>query len=320
MCDIYVGIDTSCYMTSVACMCKDRIFQYKKHLSVKDGLCGLRQSEALFQHVKNIPLLFKELSSDFPGEKYKIKAVAASSKPRDKEGSYMPVFLAGESTGESIACCCGAEFFETSHQEGHIMATVYSARKLSLLSESFLSVHLSGGTTEILLAEYSNGGFKCEIVGGTLDLPAGQFIDRIGVLTGKAFPAGKYMDYSALNYAGKKEIKNKISVSEGYINFSGYETKIRRMFEEKTIDGETAAYLTMSFISESVKAAVLQAKEKTGTENVVMAGGVSSSGFLRESFSDVPGIYFADKDFSGDNAAGVCIIGRLKSSGEGWLL
>lgn len=318
--DIYVGIDTSCYMTSAAVICGEKIFQYKKPLSVKSGTCGLRQSEALFQHIKNLPLIFEEMSADFSEKEYKMAAVAASTKPRSVEGSYMPVFLAGENAAKAAAFSAKGKLFETSHQDGHIMAAVYSARKLSMLSEPFLSVHLSGGTTEILFTEFLGDSFRCEIVGGTLDLPAGQFIDRIGVLTGKEFPAGKYIDYSALNFEGEKNIKSKVSVSDGFINFSGFETKIRRMFESGEIDGEKAAYLTMSCVSDSVKKAVLQGMKKTGAKNVIMAGGVSSSGFLRKAFFDVPGVYFAETDFSGDNAAGVCILGKIKHCGMGWLI
>lgn len=232
----------------------------------------------------------------------------------------MPVFLAGETAAKTAALFGNAKIVETSHQDGHIMAALYSARKTSLLAEPFLSVHLSGGTTEILYTNFEENKFRCEIVGGTLDLPAGQFIDRIGVLTGKPFPAGKYIDYDALAYSGEKTNNEKLSVSNGYINFSGQETKIRRLFETKKISGETAAHMTMKFVSNSVKEAVLQSMKKTGTKNVIMAGGVSSSKFLRNTFFDVPGVFFAEKDFSGDNAVGVCLIGKMNDKKEGWLL
>lgn len=318
--DIYVGVDTSCYMTSAAVMCGEKIYQYKKPLSVKNGLCGLRQSEALFQHIKNLPLIFEEISNDFCPKEHKWAAVAVSTRPRSVEGSYMPVFLAGENAAKAAAAACGAKLVKTSHQDGHITAALYSAKMLSALTEPFLSVHLSGGTTEILLTEFSGGVYKCQIVGGTLDLPAGQLIDRIGVLLGRPFPAGKYMDYSALNFEGEKDIKNKISVSNGFINFSGQETKIKRMVEAGEADGEKAAYATMCCVADSVKTAVLQTKKKTGVKKVIMAGGVSSSGFLRKAFFDVPGVYFAEKDFSGDNAAGVCLLGRFNTEEEGWFL
>ena len=307
---LYLGIDTSCYMTSLACIQGENIFQYKKPLTVKAGECGLRQSEALFQHIKNLPVVFNELKKDINILDYDDILISVSTRPRSVSGSYMPVFLAGESFAKVLSDALNAKLFETSHQDGHIMAVAFSEKRLSVLAEPFISLHLSGGTTEILLCELKDKEFSFKIVGGTKDLPCGQFIDRIGVLTGRDFPAGKYLDYSAINFQGNTE-KRRICVDGGYMNFSGEETHIRRLFTEGKINGEEAAYMTMSYISDSVKKAVLNIKKEYGINNVLMAGGVSSSAFLKKAFSDVPGVYFASPDFAGDNALGVCALGKF---------
>ena len=221
----------------------------------------------------------------------------------------MPVFLAGQSFARVIADVLGADYREVSHQDGHIMAAVYACRKYSILGEPFLVYHLSGGTTELLLCKRSDAGFECCIVGGTKDLPAGQFIDRIGVLCGMDFPCGKYLDYSAVNYSGKKA-KVKSCVNEGYINFSGEETRYSRMLSDGA-DKDAVAYSVMKCIADSVRQSVEFVKEKEGIKNVLMVGGVSSSAFLRDSFADMENVYFAPGEFSTDNAAGVCMLGKL---------
>ena len=193
-----------------------------------------------------------------------------------------------------------------------IMAVAFSEKKLSVLTEPFISLHLSGGTTEILICELKDNGFSFKIVGGTKDLPCGQFIDRIGVLTGRYFPCGKYLDYSAMNFFGNLP-KRRLCVDGGYMNFSGEETHIRRLFNEEKINPEEAAFMTMRYISDSVKQAVLNVKKEYGIKNVLMAGGVSSSAFLRNAFCDVPDVYFAVPEVSGDNAVGVCAIGKFFS-------
>ena len=55
-----LGIDTSNYTTSIAVADADGEVVYEKGflLQVKPGERGLRQSEALYQHVKNLPMLF----------------------------------------------------------------------------------------------------------------------------------------------------------------------------------------------------------------------------------------------------------------------
>ena len=308
---LFLGIDTSCYTTSLAVMTADGTVHTKKMLDVKEGECGLRQSDALFQHVKNLPLLFDEMKGMVDFGKYSDATVTVSSRPRSVEGSYMPVFMAGQSFARVVADVLGASYREVSHQDGHIMAAVYSCKNYSILDEPFLVYHLSGGTTELLLCNRAGDGFDCRIVGGTKDLPAGQFIDRIGVLCGMSFPCGQYLDYSAVNYGGEK-LKVKTCVNDGYINFSGEETRYSRMLDDGA-DKELVAYSVMKCISDSVKKSVLYAQSEYGTKNVLMVGGVSSSTFLRDSFADIPGVYFAGKEFSTDNAVGVCELGRWLS-------
>lgn len=312
---LFIGIDTSCYTTSVAAMPDgQKAIGFKKMLDVKEGGCGLRQSDAFFQHIKNLPELTAELRKRIDFRAFDEICVSVSSRPRSVEGSYMPVFLAGRSVAAVMADSLGAELCEVSHQEGHIMAAIYSCRKYSILSEPFLTFHLSGGTSELLLARPHERGFDCEIVGGTRDLPAGQFIDRIGVEMGMPFPCGKYLDYSAMEYDGEKP-KVKTCVGDCYINFSGEETRYRRLLADGADRGRVA-YSVMKCISESVKAAVVEAREKYGVENVLMVGGVSSSAFLKSCFGSLEKVYFAEPELSCDNAVGVCELGRLLYGGK----
>ncbi|MEG1880092.1 MAG: O-sialoglycoprotein endopeptidase, partial [Oscillospiraceae bacterium] len=150
-----MGFDTSAYTTSLAAMVDDRVWQFKKVLDVRLGECGLRQSEALFQHIKNFPLLFEELCKQVPVHDFKNVTVSVSNAPRNIEKSYMPVFLAGQNFGKTIAAALDAEYKEFSHQEGHIMAGIYSS-KADILNEPFFAFHLSGGTTELLLVDKSD--------------------------------------------------------------------------------------------------------------------------------------------------------------------
>ena len=308
---LFVGIDTSCYTTSLAASFDENIISLKKPLKVKAGECGLRQSEAFFQHSKNLPDLFDELKGSVSFKDFEEICITVSSRPRNVEGSYMPVFTAGQGYARTIAAVLGAKYFEVSHQEGHIMSALYSCKKYSITEKPFLTYHISGGTTELLLCERIGTEFCCEIVGGTLDLPAGQFIDRIGVKLGFDFPCGIYMDTAACEYDGEKA-KVKTSVRDTYMNLSGEETRYSRMAEQDA-DSGFLAYSTMKCIAESLKKTIFSAKEIYGAENVLMVGGVSSSSFIRDEFSDIPGVHFAQPGLCTDNAAGTCLMGKLKT-------
>lgn len=308
---LFLGIDTSCYTTSLAVADGEHMISLKKPLEVKAGECGLRQSEAFFQHSRNLPALFEKITEEADFSKAKELVITVSSRPRNIDGSYMPVFTAGYGYARAIAAVTGARLLEASHQEGHIMAAIYSCKKYSIMDEPFLTYHISGGTTELLLCEKEGTEFNCRIVGGTSDLPAGQFIDRIGVKAGFSFPCGKYVDYAACNYSGERP-KVKTSVKGAYINLSGEETRYSRILADDK-NGDFAAYCTMKCISESIKKSVMYAKDEYKISNVLMVGGVSSSKFMREEFSDIPGVYFAEPELCTDNAVGTCLMGKLKT-------
>ena len=133
--NVFLGIDTSNYTTSVAILSYDGdlIANLKRPLKVKTGERGLRQSDALFAHTVNLPDIMKE-ASVFLKEK-NILAVGVSKTPRNQPGSYMPCFLAGVSAAESISAATGAPLFGFSHQCGHIMAAIYSSGALDLLGK-----------------------------------------------------------------------------------------------------------------------------------------------------------------------------------------
>ena len=186
-----LGLDTSNYTTSAALFDGERGRNIGRLLDVRPGELGLRQSDALFQHVKRLPLLLEELLG---GRQGGVQAVGASTCPRAVEGSYMPCFLAGEGQGRGIAAALGVPFYSHSHQQGHLAAAAWSAGRPELLDAPFLAWHLSGGTTELLLVKPKDYTVEAEIIGGTSDLSAGQLIDRTGLLLGLQFPAGKALD------------------------------------------------------------------------------------------------------------------------------
>ncbi len=297
---IYLGIDTSNYTTSVAAV-GDVFINERKIIDIKEGMRGIRQSDGVFVHLKELPQLFDRLSIDMKS----VSAVGVSTKPRNVQGSYMPVFLAGESFAKVIAKSLDVPLFEYSHQDGHIMAGILSQNAEELLEEPFLAVHLSGGTTEILECEYKGNHFDVNIVGGTKDISAGQLIDRLGVALGMKFPCGKELDKLSLS-CDKKPMNFKTSVKEGYINFSGIETKLTSLVGIE--DAGLLAKTALAFIGKSLTEAINFHKPK----KVLFVGGVASNTQLREYFEKEidAKTYFASKELSCDNAVGIAELCR----------
>lgn len=295
---LYLGIDTSNYTTSVA-LCGDREINARKLIDVEKGQRGIRQSDGVFLHTRELPRLLESIDADMRA----IRAVGVSVKPRGCEGSYMPVFTVGAGYARAIAKTLGAPLFETSHQDGHIMAGIISCGAEELINEAFTAVHLSGGTTEILSCRYEKGSFNAKIIGGTLDISAGQLLDRLGVRLGLKFPCGRELD--ALSLSSDRELGLKQPQKGGYINFSGIETKLLGM-----TDKEEAAVLARSalgFIGRSIDGALTALK----AEKVLFVGGVASNTLLRDMFSNGRyRAYFAQSGLSSDNAVGVAHIAK----------
>lgn len=300
-----LGLDTSNYTTSAAVFDGEGGRNQGRLLEVRPGELGLRQSDALFQHVKHLPEVVEALL----GEEGlgTVQAVGASTRPRAVEGSYMPCFLAGASQGQVLSQVLGVPFYAFSHQQGHLAAAAWSAGRLDLLDRPFLAWHLSGGTTELLRVEPEEDGVavRAEILGGTSDISAGQLIDRTGVLLGLPFPAGKGVE--KLSRQAQKREYYKVKVNGLTFSLSGMENKVRQMVQR----GEEPAKIAW-FAQETV-CRVVQACTKAAMEvypglPVLCSGGVASNGRLKELLRQNCGALFAQPQFSTDNAMGTAIL------------
>ena len=292
-----VGFDTSNYTTSAAWWDGREGRNESRILDVPQGALGLRQSDALFLHVRRLPEVVARLLTD-RDDLHQAKVVAASSRPRAAEDSYMPCFLAGVCEAKTLASALGAEYMEFSHQQGHLAAAAWSAGREDLLDQPFLAWHLSGGTTELLLVQPKNGVPYAEKIGGTTDISAGQLLDRTGVLLGLPFPAGKYVD--ELYYRADSTSSFRVKVNELYFSLSGVENKVKSLREM----GETEANIAR-FAVDTVVGAVYRvtnaAKKMYPGLPVLCSGGVASNSVLQDAV-------FALPEYSRDNAMGIAVL------------
>ncbi len=304
-----LGVDTSCYRTSLALADGEEIIaEAGRLLDVPSGERGLRQSEALFQHVKRLPVLMEALMAHAAAP---VDAVAVSVKPRPAEDSYMPVFMAGASLAKSIALTLRVPLIETTHQQGHVRAALLGTP----LKADFIAVHLSGGTTELLKV---GEGLEIGLLGGTADISAGQLVDRVGVALGLLFPAGPHLE--ALAVRGEAHSSLPASVSRLMCSFSGAEAQLMRLIQAGAPQENVAAEV-YSLLARTLARLISQAACETCLQDVLLAGGVASSALLRallperlRRLNENIRVHWAKPELSGDNAAGVALIGcdRLK--------
>lgn len=297
-----VGIDTSNYTTSAARYDGERVLENRKLLlPVKPGEKGLRQSDAVFHHVKQLPQVLEPILEMGPAG-----VVGVSITPRSEMGSYMPCFL----VGKGFACTLGAawgvgvKFF--SHQQGHIAAALYSAGKLELLDRKFLAFHVSGGTTEALLVRPDSQGMpEVELAAQSLDLKAGQAVDRVGVMLGMGFPCGPELERAALAWDGS--VKARAYMKGRDCSLSGVENQCRKLWEEGH-PREEVARTCLEMVLAALDAMCAGLLEDFGPLPVVFSGGVCSNSILRERLTEKYGGAFAAPEFSADNGAGAAIL------------
>lgn len=308
----YLGFDTSNYTTSVALYYpdKNRLIHRKKLLPVKEGEKGLRQSDAVFHHTAQLHEITKEL---FRNEETAIDGVGASAFPRMAEGSYMPCFLVGLNTAKILSSVLNKDVKITSHQNGHIVAALYSADCLRLLDERFIAFHVSGGTTEVLLVEPDDEEIiKCTLIASSLDLKAGQAIDRAGVMMGMKFPCGAEMDLLAQK-STREFGKIKVFSKGSDVSLSGLQNKCEKMLA----DGESkedVSKFCFEYIFTALDIMTERILAKYGDLPVIYSGGVMCNSIIKERLTKKYNGIFATSEFSADNAAGVAILTYLKEN------
>ncbi len=303
-----LGIDTSNYTTSAALYQAGTILQQKMLLPVRRGELGLRQSDAVFHHVQQLPQVLEAL----PLSDLKIDAVGASLRPRDREGSYMPCFTVGFGTAKAIALTHGIPLYTFSHQAGHIAAALYSAGRLDLLTERFIAFHVSGGTTEAVLVEPNEQNvFKIRILAQSLDLKGGQAVDRVGAMLELSFPSGKELEQLALNTNIRFKIKAAMKGAD--CSLSGIENRCEKMLRDGSPKEEIAAYCLQSILA-ALDAMTAELQKQYGKLPLLFAGGVMSNRIIREALTEKYGALFARPEFSADNAAGIAVLTSIKGA------
>ena len=370
---VYLGIDTSCYTTSVAIMDEAGALlgEARQILSVRPGRCGLQQSEMVFQHTRNLPRLMEEAVGQVIGcvttgagsvangvsvadeastagasglaglavAGYELAAIGVSGYPRPLEGSYMPAFLAGLSVARSVAAVTGAQLEVISHQENHLEAGLWSAGGPDV--DRFLLLHASGGTTDVLLAErQQNGRYRITEVGGSMDLHAGQFVDRIGVALGLQFPTGPALEtlaekalartaevsacvseqsVASVSEAGAGAapmVELPVSVRKLQVSLSGPCTAALRKLEA----GAEPAALALGVehaLAETFARVLRNGAQEYRVRDVLLVGGVGSNNYIRQHVEQKLAklrypvrLWVPEGRFSCDNATGCAAFAR----------
>lgn len=314
---VVLGLDTSCYTTSLALMSLDGelLADQRCLLTVKPGGRGLAQSEMVFQHTRNLPTLVAAVGDFAP---YELKAVGVSSKPRPLPDSYMPAFLTGLGLGQNIGRLLQVPVYTLSHQENHLCAGLWSAQGPN--TGAFLLLHASGGTTDFLRVTTSaSDTYDLQQVGTGIDLHAGQFVDRVGVALGLQFPTGPYLEQLA--DTAEQAYNLPVAVQAGNISFSGPCSAALRALAAGAAPAELALGVEAAIGQAFSRALVYHCRHQQLSE-VLMVGGVGANRLIRTQIEDKLSqegieLFVPKAQYSGDGAVGAAYYARQQVIAHG---
>ena len=281
----------------------------RRLLQVQEGRCGLQQSEMVYQHTRNLPELMQQV---YKAGNFKVAGIGVSARPRPLADSYMPAFLAGLGLARSLGAALGVPVTELSHQENHLEAGVWSAGGPE--AGRFLLLHASGGTTDLLLAERGGAGAHYQLteLGGSLDLHAGQFVDRVGVALGLGFPCGPALEKLAATATEIAPVP--VAVRGLTLSFSGPATAAVRAAKAGAAPAALAAGVQQA-IGLALARLLANGAAEAKVSDVLLVGGVGANATIRALIekklaAQSVRLWVPAPQFSGDNASGCAAFAR----------
>lgn len=194
--------------------------------------------------------------------------------------------LVGLATAKGLALSLEIPYVGVNHLEGHL----HAIRAEGEFAPPFVALVASGGHTELLHAEAWG---RYTLLGSTRDDAAGEAFDKVAKVLGLGFPGGPIIDRLARdgNPRAVDFPRAWLELDRGGLDFSfsGLKTAVKNYVERErgTSDDlerfrrDVAASFQAALVD--VLAAKLEAAaRRTGTNRILLAGGVACNSALRE--------------------------------------
>ena len=298
---ICLSIESSCDETAVAVI-KDKrevlanIVSTQIDIHKKYG--GVVPEIASREHISNIPFVVEEA----------LKKANISFSDIDYIGvTYGPglvgALLVGVAYAKALAYSLNIPIVPTNHMHGHIAANYISYPDLK---PPFLSLVVSGGHTNLV---YVHDYTKFEMLARTRDDAVGEAFDKVARVLGLPYPGGP--EVSKLAKLGNPTYKLPKTKFDNYdFSFSGIKTAVINL-AHKEGDNLRKADLASSFettVCEELVDTTIKVMKDKNLKEVVLAGGVSANGYLRELLTKKAEensfkVYMPDLKYCTDNAA-----------------
>lgn len=279
---LILGIESSCDETAAAVVRGGRMVLsniISSQIEIHKRFGGVVPEVASRNHTLALPHIIDEALKVAGITADELDAVAVTYG-----AGLIGALLVGVSSAKAFAYAINKPLIAVNHIEAHIAANYIADEKLE---PPFAALVTSGGHTLLLdVPEYN----KFVRLGGTLDDAIGEAFDKVARVLGLPYPGGPNVEREAKNgkpcisfYKHPKGVREDLSVS-----YSGLKTAVVNYVHTLKQKGKQVpvADICASFTHEAVDLLVKTAGEamrRVGRSHMVLAGGVASNGYLRES-------------------------------------
>ncbi len=226
---------------------------------------GIHPREAANHHVEVLPRLVRAALETAHVRPNEIEAVAFAQGP-----GLGPCLRAGATVARTLAMAWDRPLVPVNHCVAHVEI----ARVLSGLDDPML-LYASGGNTQVIA--HASGRYR--VLGETLDIGIGNFLDKLWIALGGTFPGGPALEREAL--LGTELLPLPYSVHGMDVAFSGMFTAAKALHDrgasrpDLAYSVEATAY---SMLTEITERALAHRKR----DAVVLGGGVACNQRLRQ--------------------------------------
>ncbi len=316
-----LGLETSCDDTGVALYDSERgllAHRLYSQTALHLDYGGVVPELASRDHIRKALPLIQAVMYEAQTNPKQINGIAYTLGP-----GLAGALLVGAALGRSLAFAWNVPCIGVHHMEGHLLSPMLEANPPSF---PFTALLVSGGHT--LLADIQKLG-DYQILGESLDDAVGEAFDKTAKLLGLGYPGGPAIARAALQGNRQAfqfprpmtETRKTHGAHPGLnFSFSGLKTAVATAIQNQKLTPEFIADIAASFEAAAVDVLAIKcewALQKTGAQQLVVAGGVSANQQLRarlQKLSQKMGVrvYFPRAEFSTDNGAMIAYAGFLR--------
>ena len=277
--DVYIlGIESSCDETSISIVkngCVDVATTVSTQMDTHAMYGGVVPEIASRMHTESITLVLKDLLKKANMKISEVDAIAVTYAP-----GLLGSLLVGIEFAKTLSLVYNKPLIKVHHISGHIFAN----NLVKKIEYPTLALVVSGGHTELVRMD---SDYDFNVLGTTLDDAIGECFDKVARVLDLKYPGGPNIE--RLSKIGKYTYDLPIPMNNNELNFSfsGLKSAVINLVHNERQRGKEVRKEDManSFqtvaIDEIIRKTSLAIKN-TGIKRLIVAGGVSANGYLRD--------------------------------------